>query len=248
VNFNVKWVAQEVPLPRFGLQLWDDQSADDFMTEVENKVNAVIGEYTSNEYKAYKNLVKHKKRINRVFSEICGDKSFRSRRLGRKMKMLAIVVASCSAVLLKAPRRRPSKGNKLNIDETMSSSVQPAKTKSLESSKRKWKSSEHVSDVELEAASILAQMGQKKAKKVVKKLVAAEPSQQGFSSWPFLRFNFHEHCTPGSKNEFVDIGSFSDVFTEVQKEVVTAAAATDAIEATEARPSTEASSEFAREL
>jgi hypothetical protein len=248
VNFNVNWVAQEVPLPRFGLQLWDDQSADDFMTEVENKVNAVIGEYTSNEYKAYKNLVKHKKRINRVFSEICGDKSFRSRRLGRKMKMLAIVVASCSAVLLKAPRRRSSKGNKLNIDETMSSSVQPAKTKSLESSKRKWKSSEHVSDVELEAASILAQMGQKKAKKVVKKLVAAEPSQQGFSSWPFLRFNFHEHCTPGSKNEFVDIGSFSDVFTEVQKEVVTAAAATDAIEATEARPSTEASSEFAREL
>jgi hypothetical protein len=248
VNFNVNWVAQEVPLPRFGLQLWDDQSADDFMTEVENKVNAVIGEYTSNEYKAYKNLVKHKKRINRVFSEICGDKSFRSRRLGRKMKMLAIVVASCSAVLLKAPRRRSSKGNKLNIDETMSSSVQPAKTKSLESSKRKWKSSEHVSDVELEAASILAQMGQKKAKKVVKKLVAAEPSQQGFSSWPFLRFNFHEHCIPGSKNEFVDIGSFSDVFTEVQKEVVTAAAATDAIEATEARPSTEASSEFAREL
>jgi hypothetical protein len=46
----------------------------------------------------------------------------------------------------------------------------------------------------------------------------------------------------------VDIGSFSDVVTKVQKEVVTVAAATDAIEVTEARPSTEASSEFAKEL
>jgi hypothetical protein len=46
----------------------------------------------------------------------------------------------------------------------------------------------------------------------------------------------------------VDIGSFSDVVTEVRKEVVTAAVATDAIEVTEARPSTEASSEFTKEL
>jgi hypothetical protein len=45
----------------------------------------------------------------------------------------------------------------------------------------------------------------------------------------------------------VDIGYFSDVVTEVQKEVVTAAAA-DAIEVIEARLSTEASSEFAREI
>jgi uncharacterized protein YktA (UPF0223 family) len=49
------------------------------MEEVEKKVNAMIRESTMNEYKAYKNLVKHKKRINRVFSEVCGDKSFRSR-------------------------------------------------------------------------------------------------------------------------------------------------------------------------
>jgi uncharacterized protein YktA (UPF0223 family) len=48
------------------------------MVEVEKKVNAMIGEYTMDEYKAYKNLVKHNKRINRVFSEICGEKSFRS--------------------------------------------------------------------------------------------------------------------------------------------------------------------------
>jgi hypothetical protein len=171
-------------------------------------------------------------------------------------------VASCSAAPLKAPRRRSSKSSKWIIDETSSSSVQPAKTKFLESSKRKSKSSEQVSDAELQAASSLAQMSQKKAKKAVKKIITAEvrrvpsafdddifaePNQKGFSSWHFLRFNFHEHCTPGSENEFMDVGSFSDVVTAAQKEVVTAAA-TDAIEVTEARPSTEASSEFAREL
>jgi hypothetical protein len=62
----------------------------------------------------------------------------------------------------------------LIANETTSSSVQPAKTKSLESSKRKRKSSEQVSDAKLQAASSLAQMSQKKAKKVVKKIVAAE--------------------------------------------------------------------------
>jgi hypothetical protein len=49
VNFNINWAAQEVPFPRFGLQLRDDQSTDDFMIEVERKVNAMIGEYTMNE-------------------------------------------------------------------------------------------------------------------------------------------------------------------------------------------------------
>jgi hypothetical protein len=46
--------------------------------------------------------------------------------------------------------------------------------KSLESSKRKRKSSEQVSDAELQAPSSLAQMSQKKAKKAVKKIVATE--------------------------------------------------------------------------
>jgi hypothetical protein len=73
-------------------------------------------------------------------------------------------------------------------------------------------------------------MSQKKAKKVVKKIIAAEvrrvpsafdddifaeTSQKGFFSWPFLRFNFHEHYTPNSENEFVDVGTFSDVVVEV---------------------------------
>jgi hypothetical protein len=170
-------------------------------------------------------------------------------------------VGSCSVAPLKTLRRRSSKKGKANTDETTSFSVQPGKTKALESTKRKRKSSEQVSDVELQTASSLAQMSQKKAKKVVKRIVAAEvrrvlsafddvifteAGQQGFSSWHFLSFNFREHCTPSSENEFVDVGSFPDVATKVQKEVVTVAA--DAIEVTRVRPSTEASSEFAQEL
>jgi hypothetical protein len=56
----------------------------------------------------------------------------------------------------------------------MSSSVQPAKTKSLESSKCKRKSSEQVSDAELQAASSLAQMMTSAFKKAVKKIVSSE--------------------------------------------------------------------------
>jgi hypothetical protein len=262
VNFNVNWAAQVVPFPRFGLQLRDGQSVDDIMTEVEKKVNAMIGEYTMNEYKAYKNLVKHKKRINRVFSEICGDKSFHSRHPGRNMKMPAVAVASCSAAPLKAPRTRSSKSSKVTIDETTSSRVQPAKTKSLESTKQKRKSSEHVSDVELQAASSLAQMSRKKAKKAVKKIIAAEvrrvplafdddifakPSQKGFSSWPFLRFNFHEHCTLGSENEFVDVDSFSDVVAEVAKEAETSAVAIETAHPQPVSCQDEASPEFTKD-
>jgi hypothetical protein len=127
-----------------------------------------------NEYKAYKNLVKHKKRINRVFSEVCGDKSFCSRRPGRKLKISVVDVATCSAGSPKAPRRRSSKSGVSIVDETTSSGVQPSKTRSLESSKRKRKTSEQVSDAELQAASSLAQMSRKKAKKAVKKVVSSE--------------------------------------------------------------------------
>jgi uncharacterized protein YktA (UPF0223 family) len=64
----VNWATQEVPFPRFGLQLKEGQSAEEFMDEIEKKVNTMIGKSTMNEYKAYKYLVKHKRRINRVFS------------------------------------------------------------------------------------------------------------------------------------------------------------------------------------
>jgi hypothetical protein len=46
----------------------------------------------------------------------------------------------------------------------------------------------------------------------------------------------------------VDVGSFSDVVPEVWKDIDMATAANDVIEVAEARPSTEASSEFARDL
>jgi hypothetical protein len=103
VYFNVNWAAQEVPFPKFGIKLREGQSADAFMVEVEKRVNLMIGEYTMNEYKAYKFLVKHKRRINRVFTEVCGDKSINSRRPGRKLNVPAVAVANCSAAPINAP-------------------------------------------------------------------------------------------------------------------------------------------------
>jgi hypothetical protein len=242
----------------------DGQSAEDFMSEVEKKVNEMIGQYTMNEYKAYKNPVKHKRKINRVFSEICKEKSFPSCRLGPPVKMPCIAVASCSAVPLKALRKKSSKKSQGTPDETTSFGVQPAKTKSLESTKRKRRTSEQISDVELQVASSLAQMSRKKAKKAVKKVVTSEvqwvpsafyddlfmePSQKGFFFWPLLRFKFHERCPSGSENEFVDIDSFSDVAPEVQKKVVsTAAAAFDTTVPQPVHPQDEASPEFTKEL
>jgi hypothetical protein len=214
-HFNVNWAAQQVPFLKFGIKLREGQSAEDFMLEIERRVTLMIGEYTMNGYKAYKALVKHKRRINRVFSEVCGDKSFPSRRPGRKLKILAVAVASCSAAPPKASRRRSSKSGPSIADETTSSGVVPSKIKSLESSKRKRRSSEQVSDAELQAVSSLAQMSRKKAKKAVKKVVSSEvrrvpsafddvlftePSQKGSFFWPLLKFNFCEHCPPGSEN------------------------------------------------
>jgi Tfp pilus assembly protein PilZ len=53
VIFNINWAAQEVPFPRVGIQLPEDQNADDFMEKVEKKMNDMIGESTMNEYKAF---------------------------------------------------------------------------------------------------------------------------------------------------------------------------------------------------
>jgi hypothetical protein len=144
------------------------------MLDAENRVTLMIGEYTMNEYKAYKALVKHKRKINRVFSEVCGDKTFPSRHPGQKLKISTVVVASCSAALISAPRRRSSKRGPSTIDESTSSGVQPSRTRSLESSKHKRRTSEQISDVELQAASGLAQMSRKKLKKVVKKVASSE--------------------------------------------------------------------------
>jgi hypothetical protein len=144
------------------------------MNEIEKKVNSMIGESTMNEYKDYKNLVKHTRRINRVLSEISGEKSFCSRHPGLTVKIPAVAVASCSTAPLKAPRGKSSKKGKKNTDETSSSDVHPSKTRSLESTKQKRKSFEVVSDAELQAATSLTQMSRKKTKKAVKKFAAAE--------------------------------------------------------------------------
>jgi hypothetical protein len=240
VNYNVNWATQEVPFPRFGLKLMNGQSTKDFMDEVEKKVNTMIGQYTMNEYKAYKNLVKHKKKINQVFSEICGERSFPSRRPGPPVKMLCVAVASRSAAPPKALRTKSSKKSQGTPEETTSSGVHPVKTKSLESTKRKRRASEQVSDVELQAASSIAQMSRKKAKKAIKKIVATEvrrvpsafdddlftePKQKGSFFWPLLIFDFREHCPSGFESEFVDIDSFSDTAPEVRKEIIPDAAA-----------------------
>jgi hypothetical protein len=111
----------------------------------------------------------------------------------------------------------------------------------LESSKRKRKTSERISDVEIQAASSLAQMSRKKLKKAVKKvsssgvrrvpsafdddLFVGADSQKGSCFWPLLRFNIRDNCPSGSENEFVDIDSFSDAAPEVRKEAVLVVAA-----------------------
>jgi hypothetical protein len=67
IHHNVDWVTQQVPFSRFKLQLKEGQSLKNFIAEVEGKVDAMVGESTLNEYKAFKALVKHKRRVNRVF-------------------------------------------------------------------------------------------------------------------------------------------------------------------------------------
>jgi hypothetical protein len=205
VYFKVNWATQELPFPKFGIKLREDQSADAFMVEIEKRVNVMIGEYTMNEYKAYKALVKHKRRINRVFSEVCGDKSFNSRGPGPKLKVPAVAVASCSAAPINAPRIRSSKrSSSSSVGEGTSSGVKPSRTRSLESSKRKRKTSKRTSDAELQAASGLAQMGRKKLKKAVKKVSSVgvrrvpsafdddafveTDSRKGVCFWPLFNF------------------------------------------------------------
>jgi hypothetical protein len=192
-----------VPFPKFGIKLRENQSADAFMIEIEKRVNVMIGEYTMNEYKAYKDLVKHKKRINRVFTEVCGEKSFSSRGPGPKLKVPAIAVGSSSTAPINAPRIRSSNRGSSSVSERTSSGVKPSRTRSLESSKRKRKTYERTSDAELQAASSLAQMSRKKLKKAVKKVsstgvrrvpsafdddvfVGAD-SHKGFCFWPTER-------------------------------------------------------------
>jgi hypothetical protein len=63
----------------------------------------MVGESTLKEYKTYKNLVKHKKRVNRVFSELGAETALHSRPPGVDKKVRVVAVASCSTAPPKAP-------------------------------------------------------------------------------------------------------------------------------------------------
>jgi hypothetical protein len=57
VLLDVEWASQKVPFPQFNLRLKDGQCLEDFILEVEEKVNEMVGESTLNEYKAYKIII-----------------------------------------------------------------------------------------------------------------------------------------------------------------------------------------------
>jgi hypothetical protein len=253
-------------IPRFNFILKEGQSLEDFIEEVEKKVDAMVGESTLNEYKAYKNLVKHKNRVNRVFSELGAEIALRSRPPGVAKKVPAVAVASCSAAPPKAPRKKPSHKGRSSAGDTSSSIIRPDKTKSLESSKRKCKASEDNSDAEVQAASSLAQLGQKKAKKAIKKIdvtkvrrvpsafsddeMTQEPCLTGFSSclWCDLRFGVRHNYSPGSENEFVDVETFSEDVLEVQATAIEPAAEAEAGTSQPLASKDKASPEFTKDL
>jgi hypothetical protein len=163
VFLDVDWSAQRVPFPRFNLRLKEGQSLEDFISEVEGNVDAMVSESTLNEYQSFKALVKHKRRVNRVFSELGAETALRSLPPGVDKKVPTVAVATCLAAPPKAPRKKTSKkGKRISEARNISSStIRHKKTKSLESSKRKCKASESVSDDEVQAASSLAQLGSK---------------------------------------------------------------------------------------
>jgi hypothetical protein len=130
---------------------------------------------------------------------------------------------------LKASKKKSSKKSQGIPDETMSSGVQPAKTKAKKAVKKVISS---------EVRRVPSAFDDD---------LFVESSQKGSFFWPLLRFNFHEHCPSGSENEFVDIDSLSDAAPEVQKEVISAAVA-DTIVPQPVRPQDEASPEFTKEL
>jgi hypothetical protein len=75
-----------------------------------------------------------------------------------------------------------------------------------------------------------------------------ELAQKGFSPWPFIRFYFPDRRTPSSKNEFVDIGSFSDVAEEAATKVESPVAAVEVVVPQPIHPQEEVSPEFTRDL
>jgi hypothetical protein len=133
VELFVDWAHSKVHFPRFGLCLREDQTLEDFISEVEAKVCELVGEFTLNEYKAYKHIVKHKKRVNRVFSELGADLALRSRPPGPDKKMQP--PGATGSIAIGAPsksrKRKSSKKGKSEKPSKATPAVQPSKTKAL---------------------------------------------------------------------------------------------------------------------
>jgi hypothetical protein len=141
-------------------------------------------------------------------------------------------VAGCSAAPPKARNKRASKKEKAKSSAGDASypTICPANTKSLESSKRKRKASEDVSDVEIQAASSSVKLSRKKSKKAVKNVVATvvqcvpstisdeemieEPHRIGFFSRLCceLRFGVCHDCTPSSRMILLTLKLFKTLF------------------------------------
>jgi hypothetical protein len=81
---------------------------DDFILEVEEKVNDMVGEFTLNEYKAYKHIVKHKRGVNRVFSKLGSETALRPRPPGLDKKTPTLGASGSSAAA--APSKAKEKG------------------------------------------------------------------------------------------------------------------------------------------
>jgi hypothetical protein len=241
---------------------------DIFILEVEEKVMNMVGEFTLNEYKAYKHIVKHKKRENRVFSELGATTTLRSRLPGVDKKVPAVVVVGYSAAPPKARWKRALKKEKAknNAGDTSSPAICPSKTKSLESSKRKRKASESTFEIEIQAASGLANLSRKKSKKVVKRsqlfnawlqlFLMMKPKTNYvnqvilFVFYCMLRWGLRSVRTPGSENEFVDVETFSDALPEAQDipEDPITVASFEVVEAKTLATISEAPQKFSEEL
>jgi hypothetical protein len=77
----------------------------------------MVGESTLNEYKSFKALVKHQKRVNRVFSEFGAETTLRSCPPSVDKKVPAVAIASCLAVhpRLQEEKRRRKEQEKVKL-------------------------------------------------------------------------------------------------------------------------------------
>jgi hypothetical protein len=105
------------------LRLPGGKSLEDFIFGVEQKVTNMVGEFTLNEYKAFKNIVKHKKRADWVFSELGAELTLRSRPPGpdKKMQPHGATSSVSIGVPSKSCKKMSSRGKDKSAEATGSS-------------------------------------------------------------------------------------------------------------------------------